>query len=259
MSGKRSRLIRLAWLVVALAALALCLCIFVLAGCNKAEAPPATPVPTSPGGTATAEPAISVDSPESGDTVSVPIKVKGTASVFEATLLVAVRDAQGNTLCQVVATASEGAPGRGDYEVEIAFPPPAEAMEGSIEAFTESPKDGSVEDLVSVPVTIAAEQPAIVISSLQCGQEVGSPLLVEGTASVFEAALVIVVRDSQGEELARVPVQASQAAPERGAFSQEVTFPLPEGPQRGTIEAFSDSPQDGSVINLFSVPVILTP
>jgi len=256
MSEKRSRLIRLAWLAAALAALAVCLCLLLLAGCNKAEAPPATAVPTS---SATAEPAISVDSPESGDTVSVPIKVSGTASVFEATLLVAVRDARGNTLCQVVVTASEGAPGRGDYEVEIAFPPPDEAMEGSIGAFTESPKDGSVEDLVSVPVTISAEQPAIVITSLQCGQEVRSPLLVEGTASVFEAALVIVVRDSLGEELARVPVQASQAAPERGAFAQEVTFALPEGPQRGTIEAFSDSPQDGSVINLFSVPVILTP
>jgi hypothetical protein len=250
---------RLGWLPAVAVVLMPCLCVLLLAGCNEAEAPPATAVPTSPGGTATAEPAISVDSPESGDTVSVPIKVRGTASVFEATLLVTVRDAQGNTLCRVFTTASEGAPGRGDYEVEIAFPPPDEAMEGSIDAFTESPKDGSVEDLVSVPVTIAAEQPAIVITSLQCGQEVSSPLLVEGTASVFEAALVIVVRDSLGEELARVPVQASQAAPERGAFAQEVTFALPEGPQRGTIEAFSDSPQDGSVINLFSVPVILTP
>jgi hypothetical protein len=247
---------RVAWLPAVAAALVPGLCILLLAGCKEAEAPPATAGPTS---AATAEPAISVDSPQDGDTVGVPIKVRGTASVFEATLQVAVKDSRGNTLCQVVTMASEGAPGRGDYEVEIAFPPPAEAMEGSIDAFTESPKDGSVEDLVSVPVTIAAEQPPIVITSLQCGQEVGSPLLVEGTASVFEAALVIVVRDSQGEELARVPVVASQAAPERGTFSQEVSFPPPQGPQRGTIEAFSQSPQDGSVINLFSVPVTLTP
>src|SRR4030042_826274 len=118
MSEKRSRLIRLAWLAAALAAVAVCLSPPRRAGCNRAEAPPATAVPTSPGGTATAEPAISVDSPESGDTVSVPIKVRGTASVFEATLLVAVKDSRGNTLCQVVATASEGGPGRGDYEGE---------------------------------------------------------------------------------------------------------------------------------------------
>jgi hypothetical protein len=256
MSEKRRPLTRLAWLSAVVAALAPWLCVLLLAGCEKAEAPAATPVPTS---SATAEPAITVDSPESGATVSVPIKVRGTASVFEATLLVAVKDSRGNTLCRVVAQASEGAPGRGDYKVEIAFPPPADAMKGSIDAFTESPKDGSVEDLVSVPVTIAAEQPAIVLTSPQCNQEVRSPLRVEGAASVFEGALVIVVKDSQGKELARVPAQASQAAPERGAFAQEVTFPPPERPQAGTIEAFSDNPQDGSVINLFSVPVILIP
>jgi len=256
MKEKRRPLTRLAWLSAVAAALAPCLCVILLAGCREAEAPSATPVPTS---LATAEPAISIDSPESGESVSVPIKVRGTASVFEATLLVAVKDSRGNTLCQVVAQASEGGPGRGDYEVEIAFAPPADAMKGSIDAFTQSPKDGSVEDLVSVPVTIAAEQPAIVLTSPRCDQEVRSPLLVEGTASVFEGALVIVVKDSQGKELARVPVQASQAAPERGAFAQEVTFPPLEGPQRGTIEAFSDNPHDGSVINLFSVPVVLAP
>ena len=247
---------RFGWLPTIAAALAPCLCVILLAGCKEAEAPAVTPVPTS---LATAEPAISIDSPESGESVSVPIKVRGTASVFEATLLVAVKDSRGNTLCQIVAQASEGAPGRGDYEVEIAFAPPADAMKGSIDAFTESPKDGSVQDLVSVPVTIGTEQPAIVITSLKCDQEVRSPLLVEGSASVFEGALVIVVKDSQGNELARVPAQASQGAPERGTFSQEVTFPPPARPQPGTIEAFSTSAQDGSVINLFSMPVVLFP
>ncbi len=247
---------RLTWLSAVAAVLVSCMCVLLLVGCKEAEAPPATAVPTN---AATAEPALTVDSPASGETVAVPVKVSGTASVFEATLLVAVKDSRGNILCQVVAQASEGAPGRGDYEVEIAFPPPADAVKGSIDAFTESAKDGSVQDLVSVPVTIAAKQPNIVLTSPLCNQEVKSPLLVEGTASVFEGAIVIVVKDLQGKELARVPAQASQAAPERGAFSQEVTFPPPDRPRPGTIEAFSQSAQDGSVINLFSVPVVLTP
>ena len=55
--------------------------------------------------------------------------------------------------------------------------------------FSESPKDGSVEDLVSVPVTISTEQPAVVVTSPLCGAQVTSPVLVEGTASVFEAAV----------------------------------------------------------------------
>jgi hypothetical protein len=252
MSERRRWLMRLGWLSAVAVALASCLCVILLAGCKEAEAPAVTPVPTS---LATAEPAISIDSPESGESVSVPIKVRGTASVFEATLLVAVRDSRGNTLCQVVATASEGGPGRGDYEVEIAFPPPAGAMKGSIDAFTESPKDGSVQDLVSVPVTIAAVQPAIIITSPPCGAEVKSPVLVEGTASVFEAALSIVIKDSSGQELARADVLASEGAPGRGTFSQELAF-SPAGHFQGTIEAFSQSPQDGSVINLFALPVI---
>ena len=52
---------------------------------------------------------------------------------------------------------------------------------------------------------------------------------------------------------------ASVGAPDRGTFSQEVSFPPPSGSQTGTIEAFSTSAADGSVQNLFSVPVTLTP
>jgi hypothetical protein len=56
-----------------------------------------------------------------------------------------------------------------------------------------------------------------------------------------------------------VPAQASLAAPERGSFSQEVTFQPPAGPQPGTVEAYSGDPKDGSIINVFSVPVVLAP
>ena len=62
-----------------------------------------------------------------------------------------------------------------------------------------------------MPVTISAEQPAIVVDSPLCGAEVKSPVTVSGTASVFEAALVVVVKDSLGQELARANVLASEA------------------------------------------------
>ena len=100
--------------------------------------------------------------------------------------------------------------------MEFSFAPPAASMEGRVEAYTESAKDGSVEDLVSVPVTISADQPPIVLTSPQCNQEITSPLLVEGTASVFEGAIIIVVKDSAGRELARTPVQALRGCAPRG-------------------------------------------
>jgi len=251
-------LIRLRWLAAA-TVLASFLGILLLTSCDEAEAPEVTPSQTVGPSATVVVPAIVIESPNGGDTVSVPVKVSGTASVFEGTLIVTMKDSRGNSLCHVVAQASEGAPGRGDFAVEFSFAPPAASMEGRVEAYTESAKDGSVEDLVSVPLTISADQPPIVLTSPQCNQEITSPLLVEGTASVFEGAIIIVVKDWTGRELARTPVQALAAAPERGAFSQEITFTPPDVPQPGTIEAFSDSPQDGSVINLFSVPVVLTP
>ncbi len=227
-----------------------------LLACGKAEAPERELTATP---SATQAAAITVDEPQPGAKVNVPVTVKGTASVFEGTVQVAVKDAGGKTLCQTFATASEGAPGRGSFQARVFFPPPATASGGTVEVFSESPKDGSVEDLISVPVTISNEQPGVVITSPLCGAQVKSPLLVEGTASVFEGAVVIVVRDSLGNELVRVSTQASVGAPDRGTFSQEVSFPPPSASQFDTIEAFSTSAADGSVQNLFSVPVVFTP
>lgn len=229
-----------------------------LTACKKAEAPVHELVTsTAPAATAT-QTAIVVTAPHSGDEVKVPVAVAGNASVFEATVSVAIENADGSkTFCQTVSTASEGAPGRGSFEAQLAFPPPSSAEEGRVRVYSVSPKDGSVQNLVSVPVTISAEQPAIVVDSPLCGAEVKSPVTISGTASVFEAALVVVVKDSLGQELARANVLASNSV--GGTFSQDLSFSLPGGSENGTIEAFNVSPRDGSTINVFSVPVMLTP
>jgi hypothetical protein len=238
-----------------------------LSACKQAEAPAqetATLVP--PAATATVKPAIAVSSPSSGSEVTVPFGIKGTASVFEGTVIVAVKSEDGSkTFCQVATTASAGAPETGTFETEIAFPPPAAPTDAVIQVYNQSPKDGSQQNLVSVPVTVSAEQPAIVVNSPLCGAKVSSPVTVEGTASaeVFEAAVVVVVKDSQGQELARANViadmQNATGTPPRGPFSANLSFTPPAGSEQGTIEAFTTSPKDGSVVDLFSVPVMLTP
>ena len=239
-----------------------------LSACKEAEAPTQEQTVTAmpPAATATVRPAITVIEPASGDEVTVPMTVKGTASVFEGSVIVSIESADGSkTFCKTVTTASEGAPSIGSFETELAFLPPSAATDGRVRVYSESPKDGSVQNLVTVPITISSEQPAIVVDSPLCGADVKSPLTVNGTASgaVFEAALVIVIKDSLGQELARANVVANmQGATDtsaRGPFSQDLTFSLPGGSQPGTIEAFSVSPRDGSVINLFSIPVTLTP
>jgi hypothetical protein len=238
-----------------------------LSACKEAEAPTHEATVTSaPAATATQAAAITVTEPRSGDEVTVPVTVKGTASVFEGTVTVVVENkGGGKTFCKTVATASEGAPGAGSFEAQVAFPPPSAATDGRVQVYSVSPKDGSIQNLVSVPVVISSEQPPIVVDSPLCGAEVKSPVTVTGTASaeVFEAAVVVVVKDSLGLELARANVVANMqnatGTPPRGPFAADLPFSLAGGSQAGTIEAFSVSPRDGSIINLFSVPVTLTP
>ena len=83
-----------------------------LSACKEAEAPtPEATVTTTPAATAT-QPAIIVAEPRDGAEVTVPVTVKGTASVFEGTVIIAVESADGSeTFCKTFTTASRGRPG----------------------------------------------------------------------------------------------------------------------------------------------------
>ena len=137
-------------MVRALAVLAVLLAT-ALAGCGEdgednAESPPA------------ADAAIVVDSPESGATVSSPVTASGTASVFEGTVQLRILDADGAELARGFATASAGAPERGEFSERIEFTVD-EAQAGVLEAFEENAAapDESAEDesnKVSVPIQL---------------------------------------------------------------------------------------------------------
>lgn len=221
-----------------------------LLACDTVEAPPSTVTPETPTPHATpAEAAIVIESPAEGETVTSPVEVSGTASVFEATLFVAVKDSQGRTLCEVVTMASEGAPGRGDFAVSLGLVPPDEETDAEIVAYTRSPKDGSIRDEVIVPVTLSAEAPPVVVTSPRCGQEVTSPILVEGSADPG-TDVEIVVGGLFGGELGRATLQTDA----QGNFSGEVELQIDQA-QTGVVEASLA----GAATTLFPVPVVLTP
>ena len=95
-------------------------------------------------------PPIVVDSPTPGATVAQTFRVTGTASIYEATLVVElVRD--GEVLDRQTVTASAGAPARGSYQTTLAGSP----GDATIEAFAPSAADGSPQHEVDVPVTIS--------------------------------------------------------------------------------------------------------
>ncbi len=97
------------------------------------------------------EPVIWVTAPVSGQVITSPVEIEGNARVFEATVSFRVRDVNGKVLAQGFATASEGAPGRGDFQGKLDFKPVGPGK-GQIEVFWESMKDGSDQNTVIIPV-----------------------------------------------------------------------------------------------------------
>ncbi len=224
-----------------------------------------SPPPTLQPGT------ITIDQPHQDDLLNVPITVSGTASVYEGALTVAIENGDGSqTFCQTTTTASEGAPGTGTYQLMLAFPPPPFApplaQAARVHVFSRSPKDGSLLAESIVPFKISGVVPNILIYSPLCDAFVKSPVTVSGTASVSEGQFTVDIKDSSGNTLASAHVTAPETtpattpeAPASGDFSQDISFSLKGETQPGRIEAYSLSPKDGSVINLFSVPVMLSP
>lgn len=95
-------------------------------------------------------PPILVESPAAGATVAGrTFTVSGTASVFEATLVVElVRD--GKVVEKQSVTASEGAPGRGSFTTTLHGTP----GDATVKAFAPSAADGHPQHEVDVPITI---------------------------------------------------------------------------------------------------------
>jgi hypothetical protein len=97
------------------------------------------------------EPAIWVTSPVKDQVITSPVTIRGNARVFEATVSFRLKDAAGNVLAEGFTTAAEGAPGRGDFEGELAFKPEGSGQ-GQLEVFEVSMKDGSDRNKVIIPV-----------------------------------------------------------------------------------------------------------
>ena len=126
--------------------------VLAFAGCGGDEIDAQAPAPAE-------EAAIVIESPEDGATVSSPVTVSGTASVFEGTVQLRVLDADGQEIGRGFATASAGAPERGDFSERIEFTID-EAQAGVIEAFEEnvaSPEESPEGEPNKVSVAVQLE------------------------------------------------------------------------------------------------------
>lgn len=231
------------------------------------EGEEAKPSPTAAAPTATVAvsptPAgafITIDKPAAGATASVPFTMSGGADVFEAALTVDVLDSADKTLCvrHIMATSGTGTPGT--WATTIAIPPPDAPEDVTLRAYSFSPKDGAIENLVQHDITLSIDRPAIFITSPACGATVapGSTLVARGRALVFEAALVVELRDASGTALVTQNVMAASGT-EESDFTANLVLPatLPSGFY--DLVAFDHSARDGAVENEFSMQIVVEP
>lgn len=83
----------------------------------------------------------------------------------------------------------------------------------------------------------------ITIDAPEEGAEVARTFTVRGEATVFEANVVLRVRDGDGAVVTTTNATASIGAPERGTWRKRLT--LPNEPGSYTIEAIEESQEDG--------------
>lgn len=99
--------------------------------------------------------------------------------------------------------------------------------------------------------------PAILIESPLPDAAVSSPLRVVGTANTFEAMFRLSITDATGALVFDGPARATSGTGTRGTFDVTIRF---DGAASGAAQltAYESSAQDGSPINVVTVPVELS-
>ena len=99
-------------------------------------------------------PAILVESPTLGQTVTSPLRITGTANVFEAVFQINIVDWDGLIIADETVMATSGTGTRGTFDVTIPFEVSKAGLGGLI-VFAESPKDGLPINVIEIPLQLA--------------------------------------------------------------------------------------------------------
>jgi len=98
-------------------------------------------------------PAILVESPARGSVVSSPLRITGTADVFEAQFQAELTDATGAVIVTQPVHATAGTGTRGTFDATLTF---ASTGKATLTVFDLSPKDGSRTDQIEIPLDLVA-------------------------------------------------------------------------------------------------------
>ena len=101
--------------------------------------------------------------------------------------------------------------------------------------------------------------PAILVTSPALGQTVGNPIVIRGSANVFEANVSVEVLDASGQEIASTFTTATCGTGCRGTFAVSLEYEVDEE-QDGTLVVHDDDAAGtGTFPHEVRIPVRLTP
>lgn len=98
-------------------------------------------------------PAVLVETPRWGADASSPLRVTGSANTFEAVFQLELRDPRGKVLVTKRVQATSGSGTRGTFDITLTWTS-ADRGSGTLKTFVYSAKDGSREDITSIPVRL---------------------------------------------------------------------------------------------------------
>ena len=133
------------------------------------------------------EPRIWVNGPQPNELVTSPMTVRGTALVFEGTVVYRVKTIDGEVLLTDFTTATAAAPDRGTFLARVDLPEELTGK-GILEVYWESPENGDPLDMVTIPINF--DDPAAAGSTPDTpgtGEPTGAPATTEPPAGSTEA------------------------------------------------------------------------
>jgi uncharacterized lipoprotein YbaY len=214
------------------------------------------------------EPYLTIENPVNGAVLNIqnPVPVNGWGGgLHEGNVVVQALDGEGNVLAEQTTTINApdaGTGGEGPWSVELTINT-GPGTTGKIRAFSPSAEGGDPSASASVDVIYGEKQnvePYISIDNPENGAtlNIQNPIAVNGWGgALFEGNVVVQALDGDGNVLAEQPtiIQAPDAGTGgEGPWSVELTVETTPVTS-GKIYAYSDSPQDGSIMASASVDV----
>ncbi|HWL64650.1 MAG TPA: Gmad2 immunoglobulin-like domain-containing protein [Actinomycetota bacterium] len=141
----------------------------------------------------------------------------------------------------------------------VACDSPGSAPPAGLPSARETSSDPSPEERTTPPKSVPESKRApIEVTSPAQGDEVTSPLIVTGTANVFEATVSYQLVDGSGNEITKGFTTASCGTGCRGDYSKKIRFTVDE-PTEATLEVFESSAEDGTALHVVRVSLTLLP